>query len=62
MSDRGFLFLFSLTMIAAGIAAIAYLIATGQTLTQDGLFLSLAALLLITVFALYLAYLIRKAM
>ena len=62
MSDRGFLFLFSLAMIAIGVAATGYLIATGQALTLDGLFLILTALLLAAGFALYLRYLIRQAM
>jgi len=62
MSDRGFLFLFSLAMIAVGVAATGYLIATGQALTLDGLFLILTALLLAAGFALYLAYMVRRAM
>jgi len=62
MSDRGFLFLFSLAMIAVGVAATGYLIATGQALTLDGLFLILTALLLAAGFALYLVYMIRRAM
>jgi len=62
MSDRGFLFLFSLAMIAVGVAATGYLIATGQALTLDGLFLILTALLLAVGFALYLAYMVRRAM
>ena len=62
MSDRGFLFLFSLAMIAAGVAATGYLIATGQALTLDGLFLILTALLFAAGFALYLVYMVRRAM
>jgi hypothetical protein len=62
MSDRGFLFLFSVLMIAAGGATVAYLIATGQALTLDGLFLTLTALLLAAGFAMYLVYMIRRAM
>ncbi len=62
MSDRGFLFLFSVLMIAAGAASAAYLIATGQAATVDGLFLTLTALLLAVCFAMYLIYLIRRAM
>jgi hypothetical protein len=62
MSDRGFLFLFSILMIVIGAATIAYLIATGQALTLDGLFLSLTALILAAGFGLYLVYLIRRAM
>ena len=62
MSDRGFLFLFSLAMIAVGLAATGYLIAAGQALTLDGLFLILTALLFSAVFAIYVVYLIRHAM
>jgi hypothetical protein len=62
MSDRGFLFLFSVLMIVAGAAAVAYLAATGQVATMDGLFLTLTALLLAAGFAIYLIYLIRRAL
>jgi hypothetical protein len=62
MSDRGFLFLFSILMSAAGAGSVAYLIATGQAGTVDGLFLTLTALLLAVCFALYLIYVIRRAM
>ena len=62
MSDRGFLFLFSILMIAVGAATVAYLIATGQALTLDGLFLTLTALILAAGFGLYLIYMIRHAM
>ena len=62
MSDRGFLFLFSILMIGAGGAAVAYLVATGQAGTVDGLFLTLTALLLAVCFAMYLSYLIHRAM
>jgi TRAP-type C4-dicarboxylate transport system permease small subunit len=62
MSDRGFLFLFSVLMIALAAAAVAYLAATGQVTTMDGLFLTLTALLLAAGFAIYLIYLIRRAM
>ena len=62
MSDRGFLFLFSVLMIAAGAASVAYLVATGQVATMDGLFLTLTALVLAAGFALYLIFLIRRAM
>jgi hypothetical protein len=62
MSDRGFLFLFSLLMIAAGGASAAYLVATGQAGTVDGLFLTLTALLMAVVFGLYVIYVIRRAL
>jgi hypothetical protein len=62
MSDRGFLFLFSVFMIAAGGASSAYLVATGQAGTVDGLFLVLTALLLALVFALNVIYMLNRAM
>ena len=62
MSDRGFLFLFSILMIVAGAASAAYLVATGQAASVDGLFLTLTALLIAVCFAMYLTYLIRRAM
>jgi hypothetical protein len=62
MSDRGFLFLFSVLMILGGGAAAAYLVATGQAATVDGLFLVLTALLVAVVFGLYVKYMIGRAM
>jgi hypothetical protein len=62
MSDRGLLFLFSVLMILAGLASAAYLFATGQAGTVDGLFLTLTALLFAVCFALYLIYMIRRAL
>lgn len=62
MSDRGFLFLFSIFMIAASLAATGWLIVTGQAATVDGLFLVLTALLTAVVFALYVMYVIHRAM
>jgi hypothetical protein len=62
MSDRGFLFLFSILMILAGVASAAYLAATGQAGTVDGLFLVLTALLIAVVFAMYVMYAISRAM
>ena len=62
MSDRGFLFLFSVLMILAGLASAVYLVATGQAGTVDGLFLVLTALLAVVVFAMYAMYLIGRAM
>ena len=56
------MFLFSVLMIAAGGASVAYLVATGQAATVDGLFLTLTALLLAAGFLMYLIYLIRRAM
>jgi hypothetical protein len=62
MSDRGFLFLFSILMIVGGLAATAYMVATGQAATVDGLFLVLTALLVVAVFGLYVKYMIGIAM
>jgi hypothetical protein len=62
MSDRGLLFLFSVFMIAAGLGAAAWLIATGQAGTVDGLFLVLTALVAAAAFALYAVFLVRRAM
>ena len=62
MSDRGFLFLFSILMIVCGLGAAAYLVATGQAQSVDGLFLVLTALLVAVVFGLYVKYMIGRAM
>ena len=62
MSDRGFLFLFSVLMIAGGLGAAGWLVASGQAGTVDGLFLVLTSLLIALVFALYAVYVIRRAM
>ena len=62
MSDRGFLFLFSVLMIVAGIGAAAWLVATGQAGTVDGLFMVLTALLIAAAFAMYVAFIVRRAM
>jgi len=62
MSDRGFLFLFSILMIVSGVGAAVWLIVTGQAGTVDGLFLVLTALLIAAAFALYVMFLIHRAM
>ena len=62
MSDRGFLFLFSILMIVGSLATAGWLFATGQAATVDGLFLLLTALLVALCFALYVFFLIRRAM
>ncbi len=62
MSDRGFLFLFSVLLIVAGLGAAVWLVATGQAGTVDGLFLLLTALLIALCFALYVVFMIRRAM
>jgi hypothetical protein len=62
MSDRGFLFLFSVLMILGGVGAAVWLILTGQAGTVDGLFLFLTALLTAVVFGLYVLYAIHRAL
>lgn len=62
MSDRGFLFLFSVLMIAGGLGATAWLVISGQALTVDGLFLVLTALLVAVVFLLYVMFMMRREM
>ena len=62
MSDRGFLFLFSILMIIGCLATAGWLFATGQAATVDGLFLMLTALLIALCFLLYVIFLIRRAM
>jgi hypothetical protein len=62
MSDRGSLFLFSLGVILASLAAAAWLIATGQVAYIGGLFLLICCLTLTMAFSLYVKYLIKNAM
>jgi hypothetical protein len=62
MSDRGFLFLFSILMIVGCLATAGWLFATGQAATVDGLFLLITALLVALCFALYVIFMIRRAM
>lgn len=62
MSDRGFLFLFSIAMILGGVGTAAWLAATGQAITVDGLFMALTALLVALAFGLYLKFMLKRAM
>jgi len=62
MSDRGFLFIFSIAMILGGIGTAAWLAATGQAMTVDGLFMALTALLVALAFGLYLKFMLKRAM
>jgi hypothetical protein len=62
MSDRAALFLFSLFMIVVSLGAAVWLFVTGQAGTVDGLFLVLTALLSAAVFALYVKFMISRAM
>ncbi len=61
MSDRGFLFLFSVLMILGGLGTAAWLFVSGQAGTVDGLFMLLTALLVALVFALYVKFMIGRA-
>jgi hypothetical protein len=61
MSDRGFLFLFSILMILGGLGTAAWLFVSGQAGTVDGLFMLLTALLVAAVFALYVKFTIGRA-
>jgi hypothetical protein len=49
-------------MILGGIGTAVWLFATGQAGTVDGLFLLLTALLIALAFALYVMFMIRRAM
>jgi hypothetical protein len=62
MSDRGVLFLFSIFMIFVSLGAVGWLFVTGQAGSVDGLFLVLTALLSAAVFALYVKFVIGRAM
>ncbi len=61
MSDRAILFLFSIVVEIASLAAAGWLLASGQAGSVDGLFLFLTCLLIALAFALYLAFVIRQA-
>ncbi len=62
MSDRGLLFVFSVVVVLASLAAAGWLVATGQAASVDGLFLLLTCLVMAFAFGLYLAFVIRRAM
>ncbi|HUJ22854.1 MAG TPA: hypothetical protein VLX58_15075 [Bryobacteraceae bacterium] len=62
MSDRGFLFLFSCAVILASLGAAGWLAVTGQAATVDGLFLLLTCVTVAFAFALYVKFLIQRAM
>ena len=62
MSDRAILFLFSVLVVIASLAASGWLLATGQAGTVDGLFLLLTCLLIALAFALYVVFVIKRAM
>jgi hypothetical protein len=62
MSDRGFCFLFSCVVVLASLCAAGWLVLTGQATTVDGLFLLLTCLVVALAFALYVMFMIRRAM
>lgn len=62
MSDRAILFVFSIAVEIASLAAAAWLLASGQAAYVDGLFLLLTCLLIALAFGLYLLFVIRRAM
>lgn len=62
MSDRAILFLFSVVVEIASLAAAGWLLASGQAGSVDGLFLLLTCLLVALAFGLYLAFMIKRAL
>jgi hypothetical protein len=62
VSDRAILFLFSVGVEIASLAAAGWLLATGQAGTVDGLFLFLTCLVVALAFGLYLVFVVRRAM
>lgn len=62
MSDRAFLFLFSLAVVVAALGAAAWLVATYQVGTVDGLFLFSSCTVIALAFGLYLRWMIRSAL
>ena len=62
MSDRAFLFLFSLVVVVGVLAFDGWLIVSGQLGTIDGLFLFCSSLVIAFAFGLYVRFLVRSAM
>jgi len=62
VSDRAILFLFSVVVEIASLAAAGWLLVSGQAGSVDGLFLLLTCLLVALAFGLYLAFIIKRAM
>jgi len=62
VSDRGLLFLFSVVVEIASLAAAGWLLVSGQAGSVDGLFLLLTCLIVAASFGLYLAFMVRRAM
>jgi hypothetical protein len=61
MSDRGFLFLFSVLVVLASLGAAGWLLASGQAGSVDGLFLLLTCLVVAAAFGLYIGFMIKRA-
>jgi len=62
MSDRAFAFIFSVLVIVASLGACGWLLVSGQAATVDGLFLLLYCGLVAMAFALYVMFLIHRAL
>ena len=62
MSDRALLFIFGVIVILVCLGTCATLLVTGQAETVDGLFLILMCGAIALAFALYLVFMIRRAM
>jgi hypothetical protein len=62
MSDRAFAFIFSVLVIVAALGACGWLLVSGQAATVDGLFLLLYCGLVAMAFALYVMFLIHRAL
>jgi hypothetical protein len=62
MSDRAFAFIFSILVTVASVGACGWLLVSGQAATVDGLFLLLYCGLVALAFALYVMFLIHRAM
>jgi hypothetical protein len=62
VSDRAIIFLFSILVEIASLAAAGWLLATGQAGYVDGLFLLLTCLLVALAFGLYIVFMVRRAM
>ena len=62
VSDRAILFLFSIAVEIASLAAAGWLLVSGQAGSVDGLFLLLTCLLIALAFGLYIVFMIQRAM
>ncbi len=62
ISDRGVLFLVSVCVVLASLAAAAWLVVTGQAAYLDGIFLLVTCLVLAFAFGLYAASMLKRAL